>query len=101
MRVCFIKMYYKSCDILFTIFFTHKLVHVDSPFFYFRAASNFRIVSSLVQVHLLFTEGQTVHLIPRTTQDEICNSPVLRFRKSEVRVYYIPRLQIVFDSFGD
>ena len=63
MGILLIQMDYKGGDILFTILFTHKFIHIQCPGFNLGHSPDMRIVRTRFQIHLLRSKRQTVHLV--------------------------------------
>ena len=95
MRVHLIKMDIESHNIILSIFIGHELVHILRPLFNILRSVDMGVVSTLVQIHLLVTEGYLVHPFPGSSKDEVHDCPEARHLQSFVGVFDAPGCQVL------
>jgi len=68
-----VEVYNESCNILFTIFLGHEIIHIHCPLLNGSIACDVRVVGSTLIVDLLVTKGQFSHSVTGTLKDDIGN----------------------------
>ena len=93
MGVQLVKVYIETDDVIFAPVFTCKPVHVLRPTLYVLVATDMRVVRPVREVHSLVAEGELVHPLPRTAEDDVGYSAEPRLGESLVGILDATGLQ--------
>ena len=105
MRILFIEMDIESGDVLLAPFVTCEFVNILCPLLDVRASRNMGIVCSMCQINFLIAEGQTVHLLPTSSKDDVYNSASIRLLSLAfqflIGIYDATSSKCLLDSLGN